>query len=293
MTEETKAAPGPPAELEPNLGFIDSRRLTGPSRYFDGPAVTLTPIGAAASGQARSSGGPRAFGACRTRWMARSGADDRSRRRQHFPGVSRTARCAVDGHGAIRMGLGKRRGRGRDHRVRPGAGLGRRSRRGARSARRGRAGPQTGGSARGRIRHALPLFEDDEDVSIAPGLGTCAGHAPHCQRPTACPGTSCTTFRPRWSRAATAKTTTVRLLASMAAAAGNVPGYSCTEGVFVAGRPVALGDYSGPAGARAVLRHSDVTLAILETARGGICGGGSRSHGGCGGRHQRQRGPLR
>ena len=37
------------AEQEPpNFGFIDSRRLTGPSRYFDGPAVTLTPIGAAA-----------------------------------------------------------------------------------------------------------------------------------------------------------------------------------------------------------------------------------------------------
>ena len=33
---------------------------------------------------------------------------------------------------------------------------------------------------------------------------------------------------------------------------------------------MALGDYSGPAGARVVLRRSDVTLAVLETARGGI-----------------------
>ena len=32
---------------EPNHQFADSRRLTGPNRYFDGPAVTLTPLGPA------------------------------------------------------------------------------------------------------------------------------------------------------------------------------------------------------------------------------------------------------
>ncbi len=37
-----------------NYGFVDSRRLTGLNRYFDGPAVTLTPLGAAA-------GDPRAL----------------------------------------------------------------------------------------------------------------------------------------------------------------------------------------------------------------------------------------
>src|SRR5580704_14994158 len=66
------------------------------------------------------------------------------------------------------------------------------------------------------------------------------------------------------------KTTTVRLIAAMAASAGAVPGYSSTEGIFVGARAMSLGDYSGPAGARAVLRCPEVTLAILETARGGI-----------------------
>jgi UDP-N-acetylmuramyl tripeptide synthase len=66
------------------------------------------------------------------------------------------------------------------------------------------------------------------------------------------------------------KTTTVRLLAAMAASAGRTPGYCCTEGIFVAGRPIALGDYSGPAGARAVLRDRSVMFAVLETARGGL-----------------------
>lgn len=65
------------------------------------------------------------------------------------------------------------------------------------------------------------------------------------------------------------KTTTVRLIAAMADAAGLQAGYSCTEGVFVAGEQIFSGDYSGPAGARAVLRDTRVNCAVLETARGG------------------------
>ena len=66
------------------------------------------------------------------------------------------------------------------------------------------------------------------------------------------------------------KTTVVRLLAAMAAAAGRVTGVTSTEGVLVGGRPIAEGDYSGPEGARLVLRQTDVDTAILETARGGL-----------------------
>ena len=66
------------------------------------------------------------------------------------------------------------------------------------------------------------------------------------------------------------KTTTVRLIAAMEAAGGLTPGYCCTEGVFIGGSPVALGDYSGPDGARVVLRNQRVQAAVLETARGGI-----------------------
>jgi cyanophycin synthetase len=66
------------------------------------------------------------------------------------------------------------------------------------------------------------------------------------------------------------KTTVVRLLAAMAAAAGRVTGVTSTEGVFVRGEPVAEGDYSGPEGARLALRRDEVNTAILETARGGL-----------------------
>ncbi len=66
------------------------------------------------------------------------------------------------------------------------------------------------------------------------------------------------------------KTTVVRLLAACAKAAGHTTGYCCTDGVFVAGQAIGTGDYSGPAGARRVLRDTRVEAAILETARGGI-----------------------
>jgi cyanophycin synthetase len=66
------------------------------------------------------------------------------------------------------------------------------------------------------------------------------------------------------------KTTTTRLLAAIASASGMRPGWSSTDGVYVSGSAVALGDWSGPGGAREVLSRADVDFAILETARGGL-----------------------
>jgi cyanophycin synthetase len=66
------------------------------------------------------------------------------------------------------------------------------------------------------------------------------------------------------------KTTVVRLLGAMASAGGRVTGLTSTEGVVVGGKLVKEGDYSGPEGARRVLRRAEVDSAILETARGGL-----------------------
>jgi cyanophycin synthetase len=66
------------------------------------------------------------------------------------------------------------------------------------------------------------------------------------------------------------KTTTVRLLAACARRHGWRAGYNCTDGVFLDDEVLATGDYSGPAGARMVLRERRTQAAILETARGGI-----------------------
>ncbi len=66
------------------------------------------------------------------------------------------------------------------------------------------------------------------------------------------------------------KTTTVRLLAACARAHGWHAGFNCTDGVYIDHELLEAGDYSGPAGARWVLREPRVQAAMLETARGGI-----------------------
>jgi cyanophycin synthetase len=66
------------------------------------------------------------------------------------------------------------------------------------------------------------------------------------------------------------KTTTVRMTAAMARAAGSVVGLSSTDRIVVDGKTLEEGDFAGPGGARAVLRNPQVELAVLETARGGL-----------------------
>ena len=66
------------------------------------------------------------------------------------------------------------------------------------------------------------------------------------------------------------KTTSVRLIAAMAEAAGFVTGHATTEGITIGGALIEADDYSGPMGARRVLRDPSVGFAVLETARGGI-----------------------
>jgi cyanophycin synthetase len=77
------------------------------------------------------------------------------------------------------------------------------------------------------------------------------------------------------------KTTTVRLIAACARAHGWPAAYSCTDGVFLDGELLAGGDYSGPDGARRVVRERRARCAVLEAARGGILRRGiavSRAH---------------
>ena len=66
------------------------------------------------------------------------------------------------------------------------------------------------------------------------------------------------------------KTTTVRLASHILRAAGLNVGLSSTDWISVNDQVLDRGDWSGPGGARAVLRQSSVDVAILETARGGL-----------------------
>jgi len=66
------------------------------------------------------------------------------------------------------------------------------------------------------------------------------------------------------------KSTTVRLLCTMAAAWGKTFGNTSTDWVRVNDDVLDTGDYSGPGGARTAVRDPRVEVALLETARGGL-----------------------
>jgi UDP-N-acetylmuramyl tripeptide synthase len=119
--------------------------------------------------------------------------------------------------------------------------------------------------------HQVTFLSDTKRVSV--GLGTGSRSWPLARLPA-------NPERVRWNglhdvpvalvTGTNGKTTSVRLLAAMAKAAGMVAGVTSTDRVDVGDETVAVGDYSGPNGARTVLRDRRVALAVLEVARGGI-----------------------
>jgi cyanophycin synthetase len=66
------------------------------------------------------------------------------------------------------------------------------------------------------------------------------------------------------------KSTVTRLIAHVLAIGGRRVGMTTSDGVYVAGRLVDPGDWTGPGGAAQVLGRGDVDVTVLETARGGI-----------------------
>ena len=66
------------------------------------------------------------------------------------------------------------------------------------------------------------------------------------------------------------KSTCVRLASHIAKAAGFVAGVTSTDFIRVGDDIIDTGDYSGPGGARMLLRDTRTELALLEVARGGI-----------------------
>ncbi|GIX04321.1 MAG: cyanophycin synthetase [Planctomycetaceae bacterium] len=66
------------------------------------------------------------------------------------------------------------------------------------------------------------------------------------------------------------KTTTSRLVAAILRAAGYHVGLACSDGIYLDGRTIEVGDCAGPRSARSVLLNPQVEAAVLECARGGI-----------------------
>ena len=66
------------------------------------------------------------------------------------------------------------------------------------------------------------------------------------------------------------KTTTSRLVAHIAKAAGYKVGYTTSDGVYIQNQMMMKGDCTGPVSSQFVLKDPTVDFAVLECARGGI-----------------------
>ncbi|GAC1602333.1 MAG: cyanophycin synthetase [Hymenobacter sp.] len=66
------------------------------------------------------------------------------------------------------------------------------------------------------------------------------------------------------------KTTTTRLIAHLVASKGYKVGFTTTDGIYIQGVQLQMGDCTGSQSAEFVLRDPTVNYAVLETARGGM-----------------------
>ena len=123
--------------------------------------------------------------------------------------------------------------------------------------------------------HALMRIMDDERVTLGAGCGAadfgCCVETLPWQSMHNIPTTLVT--------GSNGKTTSVRLIAACLAAQGLRCGYCSTDGVFVGNDSLAAGDYSGPAGARMVLREPTLQAAVLRLLAVASCAVVSRPRG--------------
>ncbi|MFK8030361.1 MAG: Mur ligase family protein [Gammaproteobacteria bacterium] len=108
---------------------------------------------------------------------------------------------------------------------------------------------------------------DDDEVSI--GLGRYSTTWPVDQIPVDIDWNAARDVPTGLVTGTNGKTTTVRLTQRMLRAADLAVGISSTDWIGIDDTIIDRGDYSGPGGARAVLRQP-IDAAILETARGGL-----------------------
>lgn len=114
----------------------------------------------------------------------------------------------------------------------------------------------------------VTLLWDDDAVSVGMGRGSRTWAVP--ELPELADTEGCHDIPVAMITGTNGKTTTVRLLAHVLEKAGHIVGLSSTDWIGVSHRVLDRGDWSGPGGARTILRETDVDVAVLETARGGL-----------------------
>jgi UDP-N-acetylmuramyl tripeptide synthase len=262
------------ADAEPRHAFDESRRLLGANRWYGGTAVALVPLGPAA-----------ADGAAQGRWIAQVVAtcaalgwpEPDPRVHVHAQGVILVFAAPADAlftATEINEWAWERAAAAHPAHAAEGFDPAQPVQADAREHFRARAAAERSRPlerlAAAAAAHGVPLLADDDSVSLGEGRHGRVWPRAALPLPLDVPWTALRACPKLLVTGSNGKTTTTRLLAAIAQAAGFVPGVSTTEGVVVGGVRVETGDWAGPAGARAVLRHPAVTAAVLETARGGL-----------------------
>jgi UDP-N-acetylmuramyl tripeptide synthase len=255
-------------------GFDESRRLIGANRWYAGPAVTLVPLGPAA-----------ADGAAQGRWIAQVVAtcaalgwpDPGPRVHAHDQGVILAFAAPAEAlmtATEVNEWAWERAAAAHPRHAAEGFDLAQPAVDDAREHFRARAEAERSRPLQ-RLQAAaaarrLPLLADDDSVSLGEGRRSRVYPRAALPMPMDVPWAALGAVPKVLVTGSNGKTTTTRLIAAIARAAGFVPGSCSTEGVVIGATRIDTGDWSGPAGARAVLRDPAVTAAVLETARGGL-----------------------
>ena len=123
---------------------------------------------------------------------------------------------------------------------------------------------------RAACERGVAFLSDDDRVSVGLGMGSATWEVGALPRPDEVDWSARCDVPTALVTGTNGKTTCVRMLAAVARAAGRVAGTTSTDRVCVGDEVLERGDWSGPGGARRVLRETGVEVAFLETARGGM-----------------------
>ena len=120
------------------------------------------------------------------------------------------------------------------------------------------------------FRRGLEVLVDEDMVTLGHGIGSQSWAVGALPKPAAVDWERLRSVPIGLITGTNGKTTTTRLAMAMARAAGLVAGITSTDMVRVGDDVLDRGDFSGPGGARLLLRDKRLEMGFLELARGGI-----------------------